>query len=131
MDSWLYVIKMFCFIYSSDNHNSAELLGAFPTKSTPVIYLNFTTHNVLQAAGAVWDIQLLDPAVSMSSRNKTQRWDLWSCICVVVHVSKFDCTCLSVKLMVHTRQQIWWYILVSKSDGTYLWAFLKAQHTCQ
>ncbi|XP_060576882.1 TAF5-like RNA polymerase II p300/CBP-associated factor-associated factor 65 kDa subunit 5L isoform X2 [Ruditapes philippinarum] len=38
---------------ASDNHNSAELLGAFPTKSIPVIYLNYTTHNVLQAAGAV------------------------------------------------------------------------------
>ncbi|KAL4224579.1 TAF5-like RNA polymerase II [Mactra antiquata] len=37
----------------SENHNSSELLGAFPTKSIPVIYLNFTTHNVLQAAGAV------------------------------------------------------------------------------
>ncbi|XP_052269332.1 TAF5-like RNA polymerase II p300/CBP-associated factor-associated factor 65 kDa subunit 5L isoform X2 [Dreissena polymorpha] len=40
-------------VLSSDNHNSAELLGAFPTKSTPVVYLNFTDHNVLQAAGAV------------------------------------------------------------------------------
>ncbi|XP_052800926.1 TAF5-like RNA polymerase II p300/CBP-associated factor-associated factor 65 kDa subunit 5L isoform X3 [Mya arenaria] len=37
---------------SSDNHNSAELLGAFPTKSTPVVYLNFNSHNVLLAAGA-------------------------------------------------------------------------------
>lgn len=37
----------------SDNHNSSELLGAFPTKSTPVIYLNYMMHNVLQAAGAV------------------------------------------------------------------------------
>lgn len=38
---------------ASDNHNSSELLGAFPTKSTPVIYLNFLMHNILQAAGAV------------------------------------------------------------------------------
>ena len=38
--------------FSSDGHNSPELLGAFSTKSVPVVYLNYTKHNVLQAAGA-------------------------------------------------------------------------------
>lgn len=36
-----------------DSNISTELLGAFPTKSSPVVYLNFIRHNVLQAAGAV------------------------------------------------------------------------------
>ena len=41
------------YTFRSDNHNSAELLGSFPTKSTPVTYLNYRSHNILQAAGAV------------------------------------------------------------------------------
>ncbi|KAK3103695.1 hypothetical protein FSP39_021099 [Pinctada imbricata] len=33
--------------------SSTELLGSYPTKSAPVIYLNFSKYNLLQAAGAV------------------------------------------------------------------------------
>ncbi|CAC5390223.1 TAF5 [Mytilus coruscus] len=36
-----------------DGHTSAELIGSYQTKSATVIWLNYTKHNVLQAAGAI------------------------------------------------------------------------------
>ncbi|XP_064652586.1 TAF5-like RNA polymerase II p300/CBP-associated factor-associated factor 65 kDa subunit 5L isoform X2 [Lineus longissimus] len=38
---------------SSDGHTSSELLGAFPTKSTTVQYMEYTKNNLLLAAGAI------------------------------------------------------------------------------
>ena len=43
---------MYHFVFSSDGHTSPELLGAFQTKSVPVVYLNYVKHNVLLASGA-------------------------------------------------------------------------------
>ncbi|GFO46183.1 taf5-like RNA polymerase ii p300/cbp-associated factor-associated factor 65 kda subunit 5l [Plakobranchus ocellatus] len=37
---------------TSEGHSSAELLGAFPTKSALISYLSFSQHNVLLASGA-------------------------------------------------------------------------------
>ncbi|XP_071120489.1 TAF5-like RNA polymerase II p300/CBP-associated factor-associated factor 65 kDa subunit 5L [Mytilus edulis] len=36
-----------------DGHTSAEMIGSYQTKSATVIWLNYTKHNVLQAAGTV------------------------------------------------------------------------------
>ena len=46
---------VFFSLFSSDGHNSPELLGAFSTKSTPTVYLDYAKHNVLLASGAVAD----------------------------------------------------------------------------
>lgn len=43
------------FFYRQDSHTSPELLGAFPTKSATVTYLQFAQYNLLLAAGSIWE----------------------------------------------------------------------------
>lgn len=59
----LVTVNISCWLLCSrvEGHTSAELLGAFPTKSATVSFLRFARHNLLLAAGAIqwlWAKQL-------------------------------------------------------------------------
>lgn len=123
----LVTVNISCWLLCSrvEGHTSAELLGAFPTKSATVSFLRFARHNLLLAAGAIqwlWAKQL--QFWQTFARWESQYGYCQYC-CLQITWSKHPLPCdkvfVSLSLLVHWSPHLYGYcapelwLLISQS----------------